>query len=91
MSLEVATWFTAIATVLLAAFAIVTVWYARQAFHKQSQEVAAIEHQVADGRELARQQAELLKVHSGQLELQRRQLEREQDERRRSQASGACP
>jgi hypothetical protein len=61
-------------TVVLAAFAIVTAWYARRAFLKQSQEVAAIERQVSDGQELARQQAELLKVQSGQMELQREQL-----------------
>ena len=36
--------------------------------------MAAIERQVADGQELARQQADLLKIESGQLELQREQL-----------------
>jgi hypothetical protein len=77
----------AVATAILALFAIVTAWYARRAFLKQSREVAAVERQVADGQEVARQQAELLRVHSGQLELQRRQFERDQDERRRSQAS----
>ena len=66
---------TAIATVVLAVFAIVTAWYARRAFLKQSEEVRAIEQQVTDGQELARQQAELLKIQSGQLELQREQLE----------------
>jgi hypothetical protein len=65
---------TAAATAVLAVFAILTAWYARKAFLKQSQEVAAIERQVADGQELARQQAELLKVQSGQMELQREQL-----------------
>jgi polysaccharide deacetylase 2 family uncharacterized protein YibQ len=55
---------TAAGTIVLAAFAIVTAWYARQAFLKQSQEVRAIERQVSDGQELARQQAELLKVHA---------------------------
>lgn len=74
---------TAIATVVLAAFAIVTAWYARRAFLKQSQEVAAIERQVADGQEVSRQQAELLKIQSGQLELQRDQLE---DQRKASAA-----
>jgi hypothetical protein len=39
---------TAVGTLVLAAFAIVTAWYARSAFLKQSQEVAAIERQVAD-------------------------------------------
>ena len=77
----------AIATVVLAAFAVVTAGYARKAFREQSREVAAIERQVSDGQELARQQADLLKVQSDQLELQRRQFERDQDERRRAQAS----
>lgn len=66
---------TAIATVVLAVFAIVTAWYARRAFLKQSQEVAAVERQVADEQELTRQQAELLKVQTGQPEVLRAQLE----------------
>jgi hypothetical protein len=41
---------TALATVVLAVFAIVTAWYARHAFLKQSQEVRAIEQQVTDAR-----------------------------------------
>jgi hypothetical protein len=75
VSLIFATQLTAVATAALAAFAIVTAWYARRAFLKQSQEVRAIEQQVQDAQELSRQQAELLKVQSGQLELQRHQLE----------------
>jgi membrane protein implicated in regulation of membrane protease activity len=39
MSLEVAAWVTAIATAVLAVFAVVTAWYARKAFREQSQEV----------------------------------------------------
>lgn len=73
-----ATLITAIATVVLAVFAIVTARYARKAFREQSREVAAIEQQVKDGQDVARQQAELLKVQSEQLELQRRQLEDQQ-------------
>ena len=75
MSLIFATELTAVATAILATFAIVTAWYARRAFLKQSQEVRAIEQQVTDAQELARQQAELLKIQSGQLELQRQQLD----------------
>jgi hypothetical protein len=75
MSLIFATQLTAIATAVLAVFAIVTAWYARRAFLKQSQEVRAIEQQVQDAKELTRQQAELLKVQSGQLDLQGQQLE----------------
>jgi hypothetical protein len=69
---------TAIGTVVLAVFAIVTARYARNAFREQSREVAAIEQQVKDGQEVTRQQAELLKLQSEQLELQRRQLEDQQ-------------
>lgn len=66
---------TAVATVVLAVFAVVTAWYARRAFRELSREVAAIEQQVKDEQEVTRQQAELLRVQSGQLELQRQQLE----------------
>lgn len=80
MSLEVAMWASAIGTVVLAVFAVVTAWYARKGFRKQAEEVR-------DGQELIRHQTRLLQVHSGQLELQQRQFERDQAERRRSQAS----
>ena len=75
MSLLFATQLTAIATAVLAVFAIVTAWYARWAFLKQSQEVRAIERQVQDAQELTRQQAELLRIQSGQLDLQRQQFD----------------
>lgn len=74
---------TAAGTVVLAAFAIVTARYARKAFREQSKEVAAIERQVSDGQELARQQAALLEVQAGQLEVLRAQLE---DQRKASAA-----
>lgn len=66
---------TAAGTAVLAVFAIVTAWYARRAFLKQSQEVAAIERQVADGQELTRQQGKLIEIQTGQLEALRGQLE----------------
>jgi hypothetical protein len=44
----------AVATAILALFAIITAWYARRAFLKQSQEVRAIEQQVKDQQELTR-------------------------------------
>ena len=75
MSADLSGEVTAIATAVLAVFAIVTAFYARQAFRKQSQEVSAIERQVKDQQELTMQQAELLKIQSGQLELQRQQLD----------------
>lgn len=66
---------TATGTVVLAVFAIVTARYARKAFLKQSQEVRAVERQVADGQQLTRQQGELIKIQTGQLEALRGQLE----------------
>jgi hypothetical protein len=74
---------TAIGTVVLAAFAVVTAVYARKAFREESREVAAIEQQVKDEQEVTRQQAELLKVQTGQLEVLRDQL---QDQREASAA-----
>ena len=85
MSLIFATQLTAVATAVLAVFAIVTAFYARQAFRKQSQEVSAIERQVKDQQELTRQQAELLKIQSGRLELQGQQL----DDQRKASADQA--
>ena len=75
MSLIFATQLSAIATVVLAVFAIVTGVFSFLAFRKQSEEVRAIERQVTDQEELTRQQAELLKVQSSQLELQSHQLD----------------
>jgi len=87
MSLIFATQLTAVATAVLAVFAVATAYYARRAFLKQSQEVSAIERQVSDQEKLTQQQAELLKVQSDQLQLQRQQLEDQRRERRRAQAS----
>jgi hypothetical protein len=81
-------------------FAVVTAWYARRAFLKQSQEVLAIERQVKDQEALTQQQADLLKIQSGQLEqqaellriqsgqleVQRQQLNDQRAEQRRAQA-----
>lgn len=75
MSLIFATQLTAVATAVLALFAIVTAWYARRAFLKQSREVTAIERQVSDGQELTRQQGKLIEIQTGQLEALRGQLE----------------
>ena len=84
MSVIFATQLTAAATAVLAVFAIVTAFYARQAFRKQSQEVSAIQRQVKDQQELAQQQAELLRIQSCQLELQRRQFDDQIAERHRA-------
>src|SRR5689334_6269445 len=77
--------FTAVANAVLAGFAIVTAILAGLAFLKQSREVRAVERQVADGQEVALQQAELIKIQNGQLEALRGQLE----EQRRASAAQA--
>lgn len=75
MSLLGATILTAVATLALAIFAFITAIFAVLAFLKQSREVRAIERQVIDEQEVTSQQAELLKVQTGQLEVLRAQLE----------------
>jgi len=87
MSVDVSGEVTAIATSVLAFFAIVTAVFAVLAFLKQSREVRAIERQVTDQQELTQQQGELLRVQSGQLELQRQQFADQLAERRRAQVS----
>ena len=74
MSLIFATQLTAIATAMLAVFAVVTAVYAIRAFRKQAQEVGAIERQVKDQQELTRQQARLLEIQFDQLDIQRKQF-----------------
>lgn len=69
MSLIFATQLTAVFTAFLGVGAIVTAVLAYLAFRKQARAVAAIERQVSDEQELTRQQAELLKVQTGQLEV----------------------
>jgi hypothetical protein len=85
MSLLFAAGLSAVATAVLAVFAIVTACYARQAFRSQSQQVSAIERQVRDQQELIRQQAGLLTIQSGRLELQGQQL----DDQRKASAGQA--
>jgi hypothetical protein len=68
MSLIFATQLTAVATTLLAAFAIVTAWYARRAFRKQSDAVN-------DGRKMINQQEDMLRVQSDRLDVYRGQVE----------------
>ncbi len=76
-----AAWITAIATGLLAVFAIVTAWYARKAFLEQAKELQLLQQQAKDQAEelaIQRRQAEgttaLIDIQSGQLAAQRDQL-----------------
>ena len=73
MSLIFATQLTAIATAALAVFAIVTAWYARKAFLKQSQEVS--------------DQASVLALQAAELRESLAERKREAVERRNAQAS----
>lgn len=83
MSVEVATWVSAIATVILAVFAMVTARYAKKAVEKQSQEVSDQAKMLEiQGRQLAEQEktnAEQVKV----LRLQSEELAESLDERKR--------
>jgi len=74
MPLTLPTWVTAIATVVLAIGAGITAIWAIKAFGKQTQELGVLEQQAKDQQALTGQQAELLKLQSGQLDLQRQQL-----------------
>jgi hypothetical protein len=85
MSLIFATQLTAVFTAILGVGAIVTAILAYMAFRKQRQEVTAIEQQVSDQKEVTGQQAELIRIQSGQLEVLRAQL----DDQRKASAAQA--
>jgi hypothetical protein len=73
MSVDLSGEITAIATVVLAVFAIITAYYARKAFLKQSQEVS--------------DQAGVLALQAAELSESLKERKREAAERRRAQAS----
>ena len=75
MSVDLSAEITAIATAALAVFAIVTAFYARQAFRKQSPEVSAIERQHQPSRKLADGRPSCSRSMPGRFELQRQQLD----------------
>jgi hypothetical protein len=75
MSLLVATQITAAATAVLALFAIVTALLRSWPSASSHAEVAILGKQLEDQQALTRQQADLLKVQSGQLALQSRQFD----------------
>jgi hypothetical protein len=74
MALLQATLITAIATAVLALLAIVIAFFAILALRRQSAEVAMIERQTRDQRDLIRQQGELLQVQRQHFELQVEEL-----------------
>lgn len=80
MSLIFATQLTAVATAVLAAFAVVTAWYARQAFLQQSK-------QLDDQRKINEEQTAVLRLQAKELGESLGEREREAQLRRRLQAS----
>lgn len=67
----IATWIGAVAIAVLAVGAGFTVYYAKQAFEKQSLEVGTLQKQASD-------QAEMLRIQSNQLDAQHDQLHEQQ-------------
>jgi hypothetical protein len=72
MSADLSGEISAVATTVLALFAILTAILAYLAFRKQSREVRAIEQQVTDQQEVTKQQGELIQIQSEQLAEQRK-------------------
>jgi hypothetical protein len=81
-----ATWFTAIATGILAIFAVVTAWYAREAFREQSEEVRTLKAQLKDQEDLNIKQAPVLQLQAKELQesIEERRRDREENERRQA-------
>jgi hypothetical protein len=75
MSQLVAAQVTAVATAVLAGFAIITAVFAIAAFFKQREEVRTLQQEAKDQQALTEQQGELLKVQAGQLDVQQQRLD----------------
>ena len=75
MAMVAAAQWTAVATIALAGFAVVTAVFAFLAYRKQSKEVRTFEAHMIDLGEWARQETELLRVQFGQLDVLRQQFE----------------
>jgi hypothetical protein len=86
-SIILATWITAVATGLLAIFAVVTAWYARKAFREQSEEVSTLKEQVKDQQDLNAKQTPVLELQARELRESLDELKREAEDQRRSQAN----
>jgi len=67
-----AAWITAVATGVLAAFAVVTAWYARKAFREQAKELGVLQRQAETTRDM-------LEVQSDQLDYQQQQFDAQKD------------
>jgi hypothetical protein len=86
MSLIVATWTGAIATVVLAVGAGFTVHYARKAFREQSSEVALLQQQLSDQRGINAEQLKVLKLQAADLRQSIEERQRDREQRHRDQA-----
>jgi hypothetical protein len=87
MSLIFATQLTAVATTVLAAFAIVTAWYARKAFREQSEEVRTLKVQLKDQQDFNAKQVPVLELQAKELQQSLDERERDRAQRRRAQAA----
>ena len=87
MSLIAATRITAIATAILAGFAIVTAIFAFLAFRKQSAEVTTLQRQLEDQKDLNEKQTPVLVLQAKELQESLDERKREAAARRRGQAS----
>jgi hypothetical protein len=86
MSLIAATQWTAVATIVLATFAIVTAVFAILAFRKQSTEVTTLQKQFDDQRKVNAEQAEVLKLQAADLRESLDERQRDREQRHRDQA-----
>jgi hypothetical protein len=75
MSMIAAAQWTAVATIALAVFAVVTAVFAFLAYRKQSTELRSLEAHMTDLGAWARQETELLQVQFGKLDVLRQQFE----------------
>lgn len=87
MSLLLATQITAIATAVLALFAIVTTVFAALAWRSQSREVGVLRQQLSDQQAANRQQAEVFGLQALELRESLDERKRDATERHRSQAA----
>jgi hypothetical protein len=91
---DVPGWITAAATAMLALFAVLTAYYARQAFLKQSKEVSdeaemlrLQSEQLEEQRKINAEQTAVLKLQAAELRESLDEREREAEQRHRAQAS----
>lgn len=94
MSSDLSAEITAIATALLAVFAIITAYYARKAFREQSKEVAAQARmlkvqsdQLDEQRKMNTEQTRVLRLQADEFQASLQERKREAAERRNAQAS----